>query len=190
MIRLDSDLILKSLDFENASIPGQKRVERYLADVRGSFADTQAYEAALAEGNPLLYAVAGVEPPDGPGQLHYGLGVLYPGKIGNEYYLTKGHYHSVRDCAEVYVGLKGKGAMLLEDGTTGESRMVSLGEREVVYVPGNTAHRTVNTGSEPLVYVGIYPSNAGHDYGSIARNNFRMVIVEEGGKPVMKPRAV
>ena len=160
-------------------------VERRLADLRGCFADAVAFEAALAEANPVLYSVTAVEPAAGDGQLHYGLGILYPGKIGDEYFITKGHLHSHRPAAEIYVGLRGQGMMLLEDEATGESRLVELRENTVVYVPGRTAHRTLNTGTVPLVYLGIYPSNAGHDYGAIAARNFRKVVVERDGKPMM-----
>ena len=41
---------------------------RHLADLRGSFADSAAYEAALTGGNPLLYQVSAVEPATGDGQ--------------------------------------------------------------------------------------------------------------------------
>jgi len=173
---------------DSARIGDRPMVRRHLSGLRGCFADPAAYEAALAKGDPLLYAVTAVEPANGDGQLHYGLGILYPGKIGDEYFLTKGHYHSHRPAAEVYVGLRGEGVMLLEDEATGESRLVPLGANTAVYVPGHTAHRTINTGSEPLVYLGIYPANAGHDYGAIAEKNFRMTVVERDGKPVMIPR--
>jgi glucose-6-phosphate isomerase, archaeal len=173
---------------DTARLGDRPLTERKLSDLRGSFHDAAAYEAALAAGDPLLYSVASVEPASGDGQLHYGLGILYPGKIGDEYFLTRGHYHSHRPAAEVYIGLKGKGLMLLEDESTGESRTAPLGEGAIVYVPGHTAHRTMNTGSEPLVYIGVYPSNAGHDYGAIAKKNFRMVVVEREGRPVMLPR--
>lgn len=173
---------------DSARIANRPFVQRRLSDMQGCFASKAAYEAALALDNPVLYEVTSVEPAAGDGQLHYGLGILYPGKIGEEYFLTKGHYHSHRPAAEVYVGLRGEGVMLLEDETTGESRMVVLRENCTVYVPGHTAHRTVNTGSAPLVYLGIYPSNAGHDYGAIARNQFRKVVVDCGGKPEMKDR--
>jgi glucose-6-phosphate isomerase len=46
----------------------------------------------------------------------------------------------------------------------------------------------MNVGAEPLVYLGIYPSNAGHDYGAIAEKNFKMIVVERDGKPAMLPR--
>ena len=53
----------------------------------------------------------------------------------------------------------------------------------IVYVPGFVAHRTINVGDEPLVYVGIYPAKAGHDYGAIAKRNFNEVVIRVDGKP-------
>ena len=129
---------------DSARLGDRPLVERRLSDLRGSFADAAAYEAALAQGDPILYQVSAVEPATGDGQLHYGLGILQPGRIGDEYYLTKGHYHSHRPAAEIYIGLQGEGAMLLEDEASGESRLVPLLPHSVVYVPGHTAHRTVN----------------------------------------------
>lgn len=177
-----------SFDSDPASLAGVPFSERRLSQLRGCFADAPAFEAALAQDDPIIYKVASIAPAEGDGQLHYGLGVLSPGRIGREYYLTKGHLHSHRPAAEVYVGLKGEGAMLLEDENTGESRLVKLGAGNVVYVPGFTAHRTMNTGSEPLVYLGIYPANAGHDYGAIAEQNFRQVLVATANGPELIER--
>ena len=173
---------------DSARIGERPMVCRRLSDLRGCFADADAYEKALAQGDPVLYEVTAVEPASGDGQLHYGLGILYPGKIGAEYFLPKGHLHSHRPAAEVYVGLAGEGAMLLEDEATGESLLVPLGKNRAVYVPGGTAHRTVNTGCEPLVYLGIYPANAGHDYAAIAARNFRKIVVERDGRPALLDR--
>ncbi len=175
-------------DALSAEIPGGKVVERRLSQLQGCFADEAAYQAALEKEDSLLYRVTAIEPADGTGDLHYGLGALYPGKIGNEYFLTKGHLHSAREAAEVYIGLSGSGYMLLEDEQSGESRLEPLGKGSVVYVPGYTAHRTMNTSTEPLTYFGIYPANAGHDYGAIAERNFLKILVEENGKPTLKDR--
>lgn len=188
LLSIKPEDLLVAFSLDSAALGARPRVKRHLADLRGSFADAAAYEAALAQGNPLLYEVASVEPAQGDGQMHYGLGILYPGKIGDEYFLTKGHYHTHRPAAEIYIGLKGEGAMVLEDEATGETRLVHLRAQSVVYVPGHTAHRTVNTGAEPLVYLGVYPSNAGHDYGAIAQKNFRKVVVERDGQPVLIDR--
>lgn len=171
-----------------AEIPGAPMVTRHLSDLRGCFADATAYETALAVGNPLLYTVAAVEPAASEGDLHYGVGMLMPGKIGDEYFMTKGHLHSWRPAAEFYLGLTGQGVMLLEDEPTGQSHIVPLRPNGVVYVPGHTAHRTMNVGRVPLTYIGIYPAKAGHDYSTIAKNNFRCMVVERDGQPAMIER--
>jgi glucose-6-phosphate isomerase, archaeal len=175
------------LDLEAGVIDGAPVARRCLADLVGLFADKAAYDRGLAEGNPVLYTVSSVEAAQGDGQLHYGLGVLMPGKVGREYYLTKGHLHAWRPAAEVYLGLRGHGFMLLEDER--DSRVLPLQRDTVVYVPGHTAHRTINTGNEPLIYLGVYPAAAGHEYAVFAERNFRKVVVEQDGQPVVLDRS-
>lgn len=180
-----------SLPFDVASgaIAGHAQTERRLSDLHAAFADQKALAALLDAGNPLLYRVSQIEEHNGPGQLHYGTGVLMPGKVGREYFLTRGHFHAWRPAAEVYIGLAGQGLMLLEHEETGECSVVPLSANTVVYVPGHTAHRTVNTGNEPLVYWGVLSSDAGHDYGAVGKRNFRQVVVEHDGQPLVMQRA-
>ena len=180
--------ILSRFNPATGDLPGATVTERHLSDLRGCFADAAAYEAALAQANPLLYRVASVEPARGEGDLHYGVGRLMPGKVGDEYFMTKGHLHAWREAAELYIGLAGEGLMLLEDEATGESRVVELRPNSTVYVPGRTAHRTMNVGQTPLTYLGVYPARAGHDYSTIADRNFRCVVVEHNGRPAMLKR--
>lgn len=180
--------IISRFDPMTGAIAGMPSVRRHLSDLRGCFADSVAFEAAVAAGDPVVYTVASVTPADADGDLHYGVGCIIPGKIGSEYFMTKGHLHAWRAAAEFYIGLSGEGMMLLEDEATGESRTVELQTNTAVYVPGRTAHRTVNTGRTPLVYLGVYPAKAGHDYDAIAKNNFRCVVVERDGAPVMMER--
>lgn len=171
------------------TVEGAPVATRRLSDLAGVFADSAAYRAACAAGDPVIYTVASVEAADGDGQLHYGLGTLMPGMIGDEYYCTRGHLHAWRPAAEVYIGLSGAGVMLLEDERSGESWLEPLGADRIVYVPGYTAHRTVNTGDVPLVYLGIYPAAAGHDYAAIAARNFRALVVARDGRPTLVQRA-
>lgn len=185
---MTSESLLSLYNPATGELAGAQPVERRLADLRDCFADSAAYAAALAAGNPLIYRVASVELAPGDGDLHYGIGCLLPGRIGDEFFMTKGHLHAWRPAAEFYFGLAGEGVMLLEDEATGESRIVPLRAHSAVYVPGYTAHRTINTGSSPLTYLGVYPARAGHDYGSIARRNFRCMVVERAGRAAMIAR--
>jgi glucose-6-phosphate isomerase len=169
--------IFSRFDPTHGTIEGGRRSVRRLSDLRGIFADERAYELALEAGDPIVYTVESIEGGEGDGDLHYGIGVIMPGRVGCEYYMTKGHLHAWRPAAEVYVGLSGKGAMLLED-EAGGTRLLPLERNSIVYVPGHTAHRTINTGEEPLAYLGVFPARAGHEYG---REFTEVVIHGESG---------
>jgi glucose-6-phosphate isomerase, archaeal len=174
---------LKHFDPNAAQIESGTLTERRLSQLAGCFADPTAYAKALEHDDPIVYSVSSLEPAHGDGDLHIGLGRIMPGKVGTEYFLTRGHLHSWREAAEIYIGIAGDGLMLLEvEG--GEAQAVPLLANSIVYVPGFTAHRTVNVGSSPLTYLGIYPAKAGHDYAAIAQNNFRQMVIERDGQAV------
>lgn len=175
-------------DPATGTIAGRTATVRHLRDLAGAFADPAAYQAALAAGDPVIYRATQVEEGADEGDIHYGLAIIYPGKVGAEYHLTKGHIHAWRPAAEVYIGLAGRGLMLLEDERTGESTAIPLERNSTVYVPGYAAHRTINIGDEPLVYWGVLSSRAGHDYGTIGQRNFSKVVVEVDGQPVVMDR--
>lgn len=151
--------------------------ERHLRDLEGIFADAAAYEAACRQENPLVYSVQTFAPEAGEGDLHTGFGRIEPGTVGNEFYMTKGHVHSRAEMAEVYVGLSGVGLMLLKGVGNPRPAAVELSAGRVVYVPGHTAHRTVNVGDEPLCYFGVYSAVAGHDYSALARDGFGATVL-------------
>ena len=180
--------VLSQFEAATGQIAGRPVVQRHLSDLRGCFVDCDSYESALRNGDPLLYTLSSFEPGRGPGDLHYALANLMPGRIGSEYYLTKGHFHAWREAGEFYLALAGEGMMLLEDESSRECKLVPLRPQQPVYIPGHTAHRTINTGTQPLTYLGFYPANAGHDYGAIAQRNFRMVLLEQNGRPVLLER--
>ncbi len=177
-----------SYDPAGAAIAGYPPTQRWLSQLGSSFVDPAAYQARLSRGDALVYQVTNVETASGEGQLHYALAVLMPGRVGDEYFLTRGHIHAWQAAAEVYIALSGQGMMLLENIQTGECQAVELSPRQVVYVPGYTAHRTANTGSEPLVYWGVLSSQAGHDYRYVQEHNFQQVIVQQQGRPVVLRR--
>ena len=79
-----------------------KKVEtgkRYLSQMKGMFADEAALEKKIAdEGDSLIYEFHGLPVPETPGDFAFGCSILNPGKIGDEYYFTKGHFpHPARD---------------------------------------------------------------------------------------------
>lgn len=180
----------KMVDLATGVIPDAVLIqERYLSDMRGLYADSDA-EAALAAANPLIYRVyEATTNPDEHGQLRYSTTVIEPGKVGDEYFMTKGHYHARGECAELYFGLAGEGVLLLQT-PAGEVSIQRMTPGAASYVPPYWGHRTINTGSVPFVFFACYPAEAGYDYGAIAESGFASLIVERNGamQAVPNPR--
>lgn len=162
--------------------PQQQLIRRSLSQMRGMYADSQAEAAILAaEGDRLIYEVYAAELPEAEGHILHCTTIIYPGRIGSEYHMTKGHYHKRRDQGEVYLGLVGRGYLVMqtEDGATSTLPMMP---GTAAYVPPYWAHRTVNIGSEPFVFFAAWAGEAGHDYGTIEQQGFAKIVVEEDGQ--------
>ena len=175
-----------ALNFDTGDLdPATSRIRRTVADMAGMYGDREA-EARLAKaGDGLVYEVLQYDVPADNGQLIVCTTVIQPGKVGDEYFMTKGHFHAKRETGEVYVGLSGVGALLLEVESEFDRQDMQPGT--VAYVPPYWAHRTANTGDEPFVFLAVYPADAGHDYGTIERDGFRYRLVERDGSPTLTP---
>jgi glucose-6-phosphate isomerase len=151
--------------------PARTTVRR-ASDMRGYYADGEALERLIQDQNdPLHYQVFERPVPETPGNLMCCISRLQPGLVGDEFYMTKGHYHAVRDTAELYLCLRGQGLMLMMT-DIGECVAEPMARGRLVYVPPGWAHRSVNSGEEPLVSLCVYPAEAGHNYGDIAKQGF------------------
>jgi len=157
--------------------------ERRLSAMADMYEDTAAAQAAVADADPVIYRVYEKKVPETAGELQWCMSVLLPGKIGREYYMTKGHFHEVRETAEIYYCVRGQGYMLMET-EDGRTALTAMQPDVAVYVPVGWAHRSINTGDEPLISFCVYPGHAGHDYGSIETRGFLKRVVEMDGKPV------
>lgn len=163
--------------------PTTSRIQRRLSDMRGMYAEAKAEQALLAQGDPLIYEVLQYDVPNEAGQLVVCTTVLYPGRVGDEYFMTKGHYHKRQDRAEVYLGLRGRGKLLMQ--ADGQCSELDMGPGTVGYVPPYWAHRSVNTGDEPFIFFAVYPADAGHDYSTIERGGFVRRVIERDGQPAV-----
>lgn len=160
-------------------------IERRLSALRGQFLDQEAYNTMLSTGDQLMYEVYEIKRPEVEGELLMGISIVHPGKVGREFFMTKGHFHTVIDTAEVYYCLKGEGYMVMET-PEGETSVEPLSPGKVVYVPPRWAHRSVCTSrQDDLVTFFVYPGNAGHDYGTIEQLGFRKLVVEGENGPVI-----
>jgi glucose-6-phosphate isomerase, archaeal len=157
------------------------RYEKRLRDLSGLYQDADAFEALLAadDGSPV-YWVENSQSEEGPGGLITGLSILEPGKVGDEYYMTRGHLHVKADRSELYVGVAGRGVMLL-DTLDGQSQAIEMLPGEAVYVPGYWVHRSVNVGTERFATMFCFAADAGQDYEIIARaGGMKQLVVADG----------
>ncbi len=158
--------------------------DKYLRDMGGVYQDDAAYRAELAArgGDTLVYRVEENRVGSGSGALILGTSTMLPGRVGDEYAVTRGHLHRVADRAEIYHCQAGHGVMLLET-VTGESRALEMTPGVAVHVPGHWIHRSVNVGDEPLMTTFVYNEDAGQDYELIARAGgmAQLVVPTPGG---------
>ena len=157
--------------------------DRKLSQMYTMYEDQEAARKLL-ETDPVIYKVYERKLPELPGELQWCMSVTLPGKVGREYYMTKGHFHEVRETAEIYLCVGGEGYMLMET-EQGEVDIKEMRPNTCVYVPAYWAHRSINTGNTPLISFCVYPGHAGHDYGSIETKGFKKRVVEIDGKPVI-----
>jgi len=159
--------------------------ERRISQLEGMFCDERARKAVEMAGDPVVYAFHELPVPQTAGDLAFGYSVVNPGKVGDEYYFTRGHYHRILETGEVYHCMSGHGYLLLEN-PEGDWSALELLPGRVVYVPPRYAHRSINVSpSEKLATYFVFRADAGHDYGTIKTRGYRKLLVERNGIPAV-----
>lgn len=150
-------------------------------DLAGLYADEAAFEALLVErADEVAYEVTSYTPGSATSDLIMGVTRMSPGKVGREYFLTRGHIHARADRPEIYQTLAGRGIMQMES-PDGQVRLLEMGPQDVCYVPPFWIHRSVNIGAQDLVMFFSYPADSGQDYGIIERSGGMRVRVMDDG---------
>ncbi len=177
--------ILTDFDLTTGLSTEKPSLKRHLSNMKGMFADEAAYTEQLNSDDVLVYEFYDIGVPHSEKDVAYGTSITYPGQVGDEYFMTKGHFHTVLDTAEVYYCLRGHGYMMMEN-PEGDWEARELTPGMALYVPRRFAHRSINvSSSEPLVTFYAFPGHAGHDYGTIETKGFRKLMVERDGKPTV-----
>lgn len=174
------------VDFAESVIadPDVHNVRRASA-MRGYYQDTTALETIIQEdGDPLHYETFEKHVPEEYGQLLVCVSKIQPGTVGEEFFMTKGHYHTRVNTGEVYFCLQGAGSIVMKT-PAGEFNVQRMTRGDVVYVPPYWAHRSVNTGSEPLTMFCVWPGDAGHNYGDIEKEGFPKRVFRRDGQEVV-----
>src|SRR5450756_118877 len=163
--------------------------QRKVSDLAKMFSDKAAIEDILRRGDRLVYEIRYYPFFTSNSDMALGTSIIFPGKVGNEYHMTKGHFHEREDQPEVYHCVQGEGVLQM---MTREGEYVSAPWKAdtITHIPPQYAHRVVNTGTFPLVFVAVFHVAAGHEYGPIEQRGFRYKVVEKDGKmaEVSNPR--
>lgn len=150
------------------------------------YQDTAAIQKLVDEqDDPVHYEVFEMNIPEEDGHIRICISKLLPGTIGEECFMTKGHYHTKLATAETYLCLRGRGLMLMKT-PEGEVEWEEFRPGRMVYVPPCWAHRSINTGDEPLISLCHYPGDAGHNYGDIKTEGFPKRVFLRNGEVVVE----
>ena len=169
-------------DLDTGRSTQSEPTKRYLSQMAPMFADQEAVAKILEHDDPLIYEFHELGFPEREGDIAFGMTILYPGKVGDEYYMTKGHFHTKVATAEIYHTIHGHGFMVMEN-PEGDTTEQPLEEGSTLYVARRYAHRSVNVGDEPLIMYFAFPADAGHDYGTIETKGYHKLCVERDGEP-------
>lgn len=179
---------IQTVELSTGKLAGEHvlQSEKKLKELRGIFADEES--RLLMDPETIVYKVQMHAPvaKDTEGGLFFGTTYLAPGKVGNEYFLTQGHFHKIGNRGEYYWGIKGKGILLLMDKSR-NCRAEEMYPGSLHYIPADTAHRVCNCGDELLSFGACWPADAGYDYEEIKNNGFSVRLVEIDNEPVLIP---
>ena len=175
------------IDLENGiMLNPTNHLVRNASDMMGYYENNEALQQLIQDGeDPLHYEVFEVPVPQEYGHLMYCISTLQPGKVGDEYYMTKGHYHTKIETGEIYLCLKGEGYMMMKT-PDGDWKAEEMRKGRMVYVPPYWAHRSINTGTVPLISFCVYPGDAGHNYGDISEEGFPARVFFREGKVLVE----
>ncbi len=172
--------------FINGQLYGSEVIHKVknLIELNGIFENQTAFQNM--DGSQPAYEVDAWFPVQSgtEGGLFFGLTHLYPGLVGNEYFMTKGHFHAIENRAEYYWGIEGEGILLLMDKKR-NTRAECMFPGSLHYIPGITAHRVVNTSNRILKFGACWPSDAGYNYDIIMNEGFSKRVKHINDKPVL-----
>ena len=172
------------IDLRSGSMGGDARIEhakKTIGDLRNVFLDDKARQSM--DRATTVYAVEYWKPvlEGTEGGLYWGNSTVFSGVVGEEYFMTRGHFHRLRDRSEYYATVSGSGLLVLMDEQR-RSDVQEMSAGTTHYIPGNTAHRVVNTGDVPLTFLACWPSDAGYDYATIDEHDFSIRVMRRNGR--------
>lgn len=149
--------------------------------------DADYFENPVTDLNPeeVIYEKI-VEKSTSPeeGHLIWGNIVLNPGKINDEYFMTRGHRHATDNTEEYLLCMSGSGLLMFVD-QEGSCWCEELEEGSLHHIPEGVGRRLINTGETPMILSFCVPANAGKDHSIFAPANFPIRVFDDNGEPAI-----
>lgn len=142
--------------------------KRYFKDVKNIYKNEKS-----ANADTLMYTVKSTNTgsEDEIGSLQWGITIMEPIVVGNEYNMTKGHLHENKNCDEYYYCVSGEG-VLIKNKTNNTPNIEYMESGSLHYISGDQAHRCINTGPKKLVFLAAWSPAAGYEYGDKITDKF------------------
>jgi len=152
---------------------------RRIADVAPIFA------SVASDASKVVYEIYGSPAEvEGVAALLRATTVLHPGQVDGEFFMTRGHFHTNPERGEFMVTLSGEGLLVLMNRSR-ECRTEPMRCGSIHDIDGRDAHRVVNTGDVPLVFLVVWMSDCGHDYEAIRERGFGVRVYAGADAPVV-----
>src|SRR5258707_12268166 len=92
--------------------PNTGGYRKYVRELDGIYENQTSFRKLVETcGNEVAYRVEEARFTDGGSDLIPGISVLEPGKVGSEFFITRGHLHQREDRPETYYCLAGHGTL-------------------------------------------------------------------------------
>lgn len=156
-------------------LPDNAKVTRF-GDVKHLFSNL---ENTSYRDDDIVYFVERVAAADSQTP-EFSITTIMPGNISGECFFTRGHDHKPEK-GETYFCIAGQGGLIVEK--DGGSEWLPMSPGDVIQLKSGWAHRTVNTGDTPLIFVGQYITPFEVDYG-ISERGFKMKVFKNGSNNV------
>lgn len=172
-------LDIKSTVLTSGEIPNPDEIwVRRLRDVKDYYHDRKAYETMDPDAVVYRCYTSAKNP-----ELMYLVTEISPGKVGDEYFKTKGHFHARPEAPGIYTCFSGLGVAVLQHKDENRPVMIAPFERgTILFIPPYYGHRVVNIGDDKVIYLCIAAADSGWSYDLFAEKDFRYLIVEKDNK--------
>ena len=185
MLQANDYPISVQFDFASGKFdPVEIRDDRNLSDLQMMFQDKTVVAEILADADPLIYEIWYHPFETSKSDMALGVTRLLPGKIGDEYHMTKGHIHERDDQPEIYFCVQGEGYLLLQT-IDGEFPRRTLERRHHLAYSADVGaprrqYRKRNAGLCSLLPFERRPRLRPH-----YRKGFRQLLLEREGRPTL-----